>query len=481
MTLSLRWRLLGAVLLAALVALVIVDVATYTLVTRAQLDQVDGGLERSHPPIERAAAASASASAGDVGDAIRAVAPASYVEVRDRNGATVVVAPLVRPGSPIDDLRDLKIEPGTRATNGRDDNARFATVHASGSDDAIRVRVSRQEDGGVLVIGQSLQQVEQTRRRLFGVLIAGTIGALVAVGIAGAWLVRLGLRPLTAVERSAAEITSSDLDRRVPGENASTEVGRLATAINTMVDRLHDAIRQRERDVVTLAASEERMRRFVADASHELRTPIAATAAYAELFDRGARDHPDDLERAMGGIRTETSRMAELVDDLLLLAQLDEGRPLARTPVDVAEVAADAVHAARVVAPERRVDLRVDDVVVVSGDASRLRQVLDNLLANVRAHTPPATSATVEVRSDGTDALVQVTDAGPGLDPETMARAAERFYRADQSRDRRSGGAGLGLSIVAAIVDAHQGTVSLDSPTGGGLQVTVTLPMTEDP
>ena len=469
MTVSLRTRLLVAVLLTALIALAIVDLVTYTLVTRAQLAQVDRELERSHPPIERAAGSN-----GDVAAAVRAVAPASYVEVRGRKGRRDIVVPLLRPGAAAEELRALKIQP--RGGPG-DDGGVFATTRADDGVETLRVRVSRQDDGAVLVIGVSLRQVEQTRHRLLGVLIAGTLGALLMVGAVGWWLVRIGLKPLTDLQRTAAEITSSDLDRRMPGASPATEVGRLATAINTMVDRLHSAILQHDRDAKARAASEERMRRFVADASHELRTPLAATAAYAELFERGARDRPDDLARAMGGIRVETARMAELVDDLLLLAQLDEGRPLQLTSVDLAEVAAEAVRAARVMAPDRPVDLRIDDVAVVSGDQGRLRQVLDNLLANVRAHTQPGVACRVHVRSDGSAAEITVEDDGEGLGPEQLRAATERFYRAEPSRDRRRGGAGLGLSIVSAIVAAHDGTMTLMSADGHGLRVMVRLPI----
>ena len=290
MTRSLRVRLLAATLFAALVALAIVDAATYTLVTRAQLAQVDQDLERSHPPIEQAA----DAPPGRVVDAIRQVAPASYVELRDANGMEVSVVPLRRPGEPESASRTSAWNP--RSGEG-DDEAVFASVRAVDDGPTMRVRVSRQDDGGVLIIGLPMDQVERTRHRLLWVLGGGTIGALLAVGLVGAWLVRLGLSPLTAVERVAADITSSDLDRRVPGATAATEVGRLANAINTMLDRLHDAFSQRERDVEALQASEARMRRFVADASHELRTPLAATAAYAELFERGAKDRPEDLAR----------------------------------------------------------------------------------------------------------------------------------------------------------------------------------------
>lgn len=467
---SLRVRLLAAVLLASLIALVIVDLATFTLVTRAQLDQVDADLERSHPPIERAA----SEPAARAEQSIRDVAPASYVEVRDARGAVTVVVALRRAGAPALKLAadDLEPKPGPG-----DDDAVFGTIRIRGSDDALRVRVSRQSNGGVLVIGQPLDQVEQTRKRMIAVLVGGTLAALAAVAVVGAWFVRLGLAPLSAMERAAADITESDLDRRVPGESPRTEVGRLAARINTMLERLDGAFRQREELVDDLRVSEARMRRFVGDASHELRTPLAATAAYAELFERGARNHPEDLERAMTGIRSETSRMAQLVDDLLLLAELDEHRPISTGEVDLVDVAIEAVHAARAVAPDRPITVRVDDVVVVGGDSGRLRQVLDNLLANVRTHTPAGTGCQVELRRDGSQAVLTVTDEGPGVDAGDLASMTERFFRADSSRARSTGGAGLGLSIVAAIVEAHGGTIVIDSQPNAGLRVVVRIPI----
>ncbi len=470
---SLRTRLLSAVVLAALIALVIVDTATYTVVTRGQLDQVDQELERSHPPIERAATAAPT----ERETLIRAVAPASYVELRNPVGDTIDVISLRRPGQP--ELQpDPDVIPTPRA-DGSDDEAVYATVPAGG--DAMRVRVSRQSDGDILVIGQSLETIEHTRHRLLAVLVGGTLGALLAVALVGAWLVRLGLAPLTAVERTAADITGSRLDHRVPGDDRPTEVGRLARAINTMLDRLHGAFEQRERDLEALRASEARMRRFVADASHELRTPLAATSAYAELFERGARDHPEDLERAMTGIRTETARMSELVEDLLLLAQLDEGRPLDIARVDLSEIAVAAVDAARAVDPDRTVALRIHDVVAVDGDQSRIRQVLDNLLGNVRVHTPAGTGCVVEVGVDGTEAVVSVTDQGPGLPDDQLSAVTDRFHRVETSRTRAAGGAGLGLSIVAAIVAAHRGTVELANSPGGGLRATVRLPLAGAP
>jgi two-component system OmpR family sensor kinase len=225
-----------------------------------------------------------------------------------------------------------------------------------------------------------------------------------------------------------------------------------------------------------LRASEARMRQFVADASHELRTPVAATAAYAELFDHGARDHPSDLERSMTGIRNETARMGELVDDLLLLARLDEHRPLARETADLTEIVLTAVDAARAVEPERQIHLRISGVVSVEGDPARLRQVVDNLLANVRTHTPAEAACDIGLSVDGDDAVLTVADGGPGVTDAQLLRLGDRFYRVDEARTRAGGGSGLGLSIARAIVEAHGGTLTAGQNRPSGLVMTVRLP-----
>jgi two-component system OmpR family sensor kinase len=236
-----------------------------------------------------------------------------------------------------------------------------------------------------------------------------------------------------------------------------------------MLAQIEAAFRQRE-------ASERKLRRFVADASHELRTPLAAVRAYAELFGRGAAQRPADLERAMTGITRESERMSLLVDDLLLLARLDEGRPLERDPVELADLVAEAVETAQTVEPERRIEFEAEPATVL-GDRDRLRQIVDNLLSNVRAHTPPGTPVHVTLtRRDGT-AEIAVADAGPGLEPEQAAHVFERFYRTDESRARVSGGVGLGLSIVAAVAEAHGGTVTAGSSPGGGATFRIDLPL----
>ena len=334
----------------------------------------------------------------------------------------------------------------------------------------FRVRASVLADGSQLVLALPLDEASATLHHLLRIELAVTAGALLAAGALGWWLVRLGLRPLREVEATAGAIADGDLDRRVPGDTAPTEVGRLARALNVMLGRIQEAFAQRD-------ATEEQLRRFVADASHELRTPLAAVAAYAELFERGANRRPADLRRVMSGIRSETGRMGELVEDLLLLAHLDEGRPLKQGPVEVVGVAAQAVEAAAAVGPAWPVRLDAALPVEVVGDDARLRQVLDNLLANVRAHTPEGTATVVRVATEGDDAVIEVADSGPGLDPEQAGRVFERFYRTESSRSREHGGAGLGLAIVEAIVAAHGGRVATSTTPGGGATFTVRLPV----
>ena len=284
----------------------------------------------------------------------------------------------------------------------------------------------------------------------------------------GLWVVRIGLRPLDEIGNTAAAIAEGDLTRRVERAEPRTEVGRLGLALNAMLAQIEAAFDAQ-------AASERRLRRFVADASHELRTPLAAVRAYAELFGRGADRRPDDLERAMTGIGRESERMTVLVEDLLLLARLDEGRPLEREPVELDEVVTEAVDAAVAVDPDRPVDLEADPVVVL-GDRDRLRQVLDNLLSNVRAHTPAGSPVRVRVGSENGLAVVEVADSGPGMTSEEAARVFERFYRSDSSRSRATGGVGLGLSIVAAVAEAHGGAVSAHSTPGDGATFRITFP-----
>jgi two-component system OmpR family sensor kinase len=349
-----------------------------------------------------------------------------------------------------------------------------ASTQANGPD--FRVSVSTLQNGSLFIVAEPLGDTGSTLHHLLLVELAVTGGAVVVALIGGFWLVRIGLRPLRDMEATAESIAAGNLTERVPGENDRTEVGRLARTLNVMLARIESAFGARLASERRLRASDARLRRFVADASHELRTPIAAISAYAELFGRGASEQKADLERLMGGIRIETGRMEHLVADLLLLARLDEGRPLEQRSVDLVALCAEAVHTASTVGPDWPVTFQASTPIEVMCDPTSMRQVLDNLLGNVRAHTPPGTRTLVTVEPEGEGAVITVADNGPGMEPEEAAQIFERFYRSDPSRSRAHGGAGLGLSIVSAIVASHGGTVSAQGRVGEGSTFTVHLP-----
>jgi two-component system OmpR family sensor kinase len=352
----------------------------------------------------------------------------------------------------------------------------FDAESAGGGPD-FRVRASQLDNGNLLVLAVPLSDSMTTLNRLLLIELAVTGGALLLSGLVGWWLVRIGLRPLSAIEDTATNISKGELGHRVPGESSRTEVGRLAGVLNVMLSRIEDAFAARDATEAELRRSEVRMRRFVGDASHELRTPIAAVSAYAELFERGADERPEDLDRVMRGIRAETGRMGHLVDDLLLLARLDEGRPLVRREVEIVGLAAEAVEAAGAVGPSWPVHLEAREPLEILGDRTSLRQVFDNLLGNVRAHTPPGTSATIRIRRSSQVVVCEVEDNGPGIDADEADRLFERFYRADVSRSRVSGGSGLGLSIVQAIVTGHGGRVWARRRDSGGSVFAFELPL----
>ena len=299
-----------------------------------------------------------------------------------------------------------------------------------------------------------------------------TFVALLAAIALGAWLVRVGMRPLRDIEATAAHIAAGDLTQRVPAD-ARTEVGRLGTALNAMLERIEEAFRRR-------TESEERLKLFVADASHELRTPVSAVAAYAELFELGARDRPDDLARAMQGIRRETSRLSTLIDELLVLARADKRGLVRREPVDLVALAGEAVQSALVLGPAWPLTMRASRPTEVIGDPIALRQIIDNLLANIRLHTPAGTAGRVRILSEGDEVVLEVADDGPGLSADEAERVFERFYRADPWQPRAHGGTGLGLAVVAALAQAHGARTELDTAPGSGATFRVIFPASPD-
>ena len=459
--LSLRSRLvLGTILLAA-VGLLAADFATYTSLRSYLYGRVDSTLNDVHPGVE-------GAEFDEHGGTERegAEVPGDCVQVRTLAGAIVRTScPPPFPGATARPRPKFpsSVSLPSRPNSGGGDRVRFLTVPSVTGNGRYRVRASIESRAPnyLLLIAEPLGSEDNTLHRLLLVELLVTVAVLGALAALGLWIVRLGLRPLREIEETASAITHGDLSHRVETENERTEVGRVGEAINEMLDRIEE--------------SDQRLRRFVADASHELRTPLAAVRAYAELFTRGAEARPDDLARSMSGITREAERMSVLVEDLLLLARLDEGRPLAREPVRLDELVGEAVETARTVDPGREIAFEAEPVTVV-GDRDRLRQTVDNLLANVRSHTPAGAPARVTVGREGDRAVVEVADGGPGLSDEALARVFERFYRGDASRSRASGGVGLGLSIVAAVIRAHGGAVRARKGAEGGAVFRIELP-----
>ena len=464
---SLRARLLAVLVSLTALGLIVAGIATYASLRSFLVDRVDRTAEGGAQAIARSLERGRPGPAGF--DAIGASNPGIYVGSVDAAGSVRWAALGVRPGETPLPQPSLSARQATAAAPG----GRPFTVDAVTGGTRFRVQLEPLGAGQLLAVAAPLDAVDDTLHQLLLVELVVAVSVLGAVFVLGLWLVRVGLRPLGRIEVTAAAIAGGDLSQRVDNDDPRTEVGRLGGALNTMLGQIEEAFDER-------TASEQRLRRFVADASHELRTPLAAVRAYAELFDRGARERPDDLERAMTGIQRESRRMGLLVDDLLLLARLDQGRPLERKPVELVDVTSDAVEAARMLDPDRVIELDAPEPVDVEGDRERLRQVLDNLLANVRAHTPPGSAAAVHVLARGGEAVVEVADTGPGLSDDQLEHAFDRFYRGDASRSRDAGGAGLGLAIAAAIAESHGGTatvVNAGHNGGTGLTVRVAIPL----
>ncbi|EFV11733.1 sensor histidine kinase [Segniliparus rugosus] len=329
---------------------------------------------------------------------------------------------------------------------------------------------------GDIVVATELTDVDGNLSSLLTLQLAIGTGVLLVLGLAGYFLVRWSLRPLVEVERTANEIAAGNLERRVPDWGERTEVGRLSTALNSMLAQIQQAFAATQASEEKAKSSEGRMRQFVADASHELRTPLTAIRGFAELHRKGVGV---STAVAMSRIESEAIRMGKLVEDLLALARTDEQRPLELEPVDMFQLMTDAVHDAKAIAPDREVVFQLQPsggAPVVLGDEPCLRQVLSNLVSNALSHTGDEASVTLWLGGDAQDVLLEVRDTGPGLSPEDAERIFERFYRVDPSRARSSGGSGLGLAIVDAIVRAHGGQASVSSELGAGTTLRVRLP-----
>ena len=358
------------------------------------------------------------------------------------------------------------------------DTRRPVTLNLDGLGPYRVVAAPSRSGGDVIVTGLSMSNVDATMFRMLLIFAIVTMIALVAATSAGMIIIRRALAPLRRVAQTASEVADLPLARgevelpvRVLESDANprTEVGQLGSALNRMLDHIADALSARQ-------ASETRVRQFVADASHELRTPLAAIRGYTELTQRMG-DDPEAVSHAMSRVASETERITRLVEDLLLLARLDSGRPLEREPVDLSRLAVDAVSDAHVAGPDHQWELDLpEEPVVVTGDSARLHQVVSNLLANARIHTGAGTVVTTRLSTEPAHSVLQVIDNGPGIPAQLQSEVFERFARGDSSRSRKGGSTGLGLAIVSAVVKAHHGTITVDS-CPGHTEFTVRLPL----
>jgi two-component system OmpR family sensor kinase len=478
----LRVKLLVAVLALVTVALVLIGLASAAALEGYLVGRLDGQLA---VVADRFTQGEDRFGPGPAGGGQGPGPPSPYlVQKRDANGGILRTLP--------NDSLDSDESPPRLPSDAAwfsEHAGKPATVPATAGDGRWRVVVEPTTGGGNLVVAASLSGIDSTTRQLRTIDLVVSLVVLVLLAGAGAAIVRASLRPLVEIEQTARAIAGGDLTRRVPDRDPRTEVGRLGRALNTMLAQIESAFAARAASEASARRSEDRMRRFVADASHELRTPLTTIRGFAELYRQGAARDPAELDRLMRRIEDQAARMGLLVDDLLLLARLDQQRPLDRGPVDLLALAADAVTDASAVAPDRRIELVLGvgeprHALVVLGDEQRLRQVLANLVDNALSHTPAGSPIEIRVGEAALDgrpgAAVEVVDHGPGLTPEQTERVFERFYRADPARSAADGGTGLGLSIVAALVAVHGGTLQVDSVPGRGARFRVVLPLAPD-
>jgi two-component system OmpR family sensor kinase len=465
---SLRRRLLLTLAPLFILGLAAVDVATYVSLQSFLVDKLDEQILSVHGSVEASLLNPQDSGGFGRGPQFGNVQfpPGTFGEFVTANGA--VTDPQDYPGQGGDDATSGLVLPSSLTPGA------YFTTHGTGPGASASFRVyvdtvqGQDTSGAVLLVALPLDDVSATLSQLLVLeLLAGA--AITVVVLGATWLiVRGGLRPLDRMGRTA-RAAAGDLSQRVEPATENTEVGRLGLAINAMLAQLEAAFAER-------AANEQRLRHFVSDASHELRTPLTSIGGYAELLRRNPTMTEKDVILATRRIEEESRRMGVLVDDLLLLARLDQGRPLERMPVDLDTLVTDAGADARAADAGRAISVRIDAPVRVNGDDMRLRQVLGNVVRNALVHTPPGTPIEIVLGLDGANAVIDVIDHGPGIAPDHAQRIFERFHRSDPGRSRDQGGSGLGLSIAAAVVAAHGGRVRVEETRGGGATFRIELP-----
>jgi two-component system, OmpR family, sensor kinase len=520
---SLRAKLIASLLALVIIALMVISVVGVTFMRTYLIGQADSSLKNGRLQIAAQNAVADSLNGDPCGQSVLGLASQGYAVWWIPAGGTIqqVVQPESAPAGYMTSCQVTGYGPATSSIKAVQptlvaSNGWTTTVSGQLSGDRWRVTGSTisltngtNSITGTMVVGMDVSSVYTTIQQLTGVDIVVSIVILSVLALAGFAVVQTSLRPLVDIEETAGEIAAGHLNLRVPDRDPETEMGRLGRSLNIMLSQIEAAFHAQEESEQAAHQSEERMRRFIADASHELRTPLTAIRGFAEYYrqrgglarDGGDGGHeetagdpggltPDDLERIMGRVEKEAARMGVLVEDLLMLARLDQQRPLAAQPVDLLTLAADAVGDARLLAPSRDIDLSVQPgaAFLVIGDEPKLRQVIGNLMSNALTHTPDGTPIRVSISSGVLNpragnltpaVILEVIDHGPGMTPEQASRVFERFYRADQARTRGTGGTGtgLGLAIVDALVTAQGGVASVSTAEGRGATFRIALPL----
>jgi two-component system OmpR family sensor kinase len=491
----LRIKLVALVLMLLTFAIFLIGLASNLAIGRYLTDKMDNDLADAATLLQTYPSAQALI---EVADLELQVLPSDYVAIVPQRA--IIKNPSLEP---------MKLPNFGTADDLRPHLGTFRTVHGADGKHKWRAKITAMPNRDVVVIAESMSDMDGLKKQVLWTTIYGGAAVLIMAATLGTELVRRSLRPLSMIERTAGAIAGGDLTRRVPDPEdgdpvPKTEVGSLARSLNSMLTQIEHAFTAQAgseaaaraaetvaRDAADAAQesearalrSEEKMRQFVADASHELRTPLTTIRGFAELYRQGAVRSEEDTAALVKRIEDEARRMGLLVEDLLLLARMEQERPFRPLPVEMRVLAIEAVQAARVMAPAREIELRVapdSGELAVLGDDARLRQVISNLMGNALAHTPEDSPVEVRLRRDGEQAVLEVADHGPGLDAEQTERVFERFYRADAARTRRADGhvsTGLGLAIVAALVAAHSGTVEVESVPGEGATFRVRLPL----
>jgi two-component system, OmpR family, sensor kinase len=477
---TLQRRLVAAMSILLVVGLLVADVVTYASVHSFLFGRADATLASAEGlAFNYVAFADSQKRPVTEAEFSRHVSPDVYVLITGADGKVLLrrpsgsathpdPAPILSSGVPVQPVPNVGSHHFGRYAGTFTPDPEAVVVGSTHDPDGQYRVVAVAVPQGTMYLALSLNPTNDTLSSLRRVEILASLAVLVAMGVLAAWLVRRDLRPLRDMAETADAIASGDLARRVPPQPPSTEVGRLGVALNKMLTEIEGAFAEK-------SASEERLRQFVADASHELRTPLTSIRGYAELLRRGSFSDEAGTRKALQRVEDEAARMGGLVEDLLLLAELDQGRPLQAEPVDLQRICSDAVDDSGAVDHSHDLTLRLGPAVTVLGDPGRLAQVAHNLVRNALAHTPAGTEVVVSTGVEGGLGFIRVQDDGPGIDPSRLPRVFDRFYRGDPAR--AGVGTGLGLAIVRAIAEALGGSAAVTSEPGAGATVVVRLPL----